>query len=237
LEAAAKLFFGELSALADRTGHCWAGNAYFADLYSVDDRTVRRWLSALKAEGFIKLDDRAGQRFISITGGGQKCPGGRTKMSGGADKNVRSTTCEKRGNELPLQGVTFGTSDPISKKITKEDKEEGRSPVQDFVKLWFEAFEDVFGERYAMAGGKDGSAAKRLLATTELAPDALVMIARQAWVRRDKPKCFNCRAASSIAGFAAKFNEIKIELRDAGAIAAGSNPKSELNLDPCFRGI
>lgn len=49
----AKLLYGEITALCNERGYCWASNQYFADLYSNDPRTIRRWVSALEKEGHI----------------------------------------------------------------------------------------------------------------------------------------------------------------------------------------
>ena len=63
---AAKLLFGEITALCSVEGYCWASNAYFCDLYGVDRATVQRWLSALAKEGFIRVElvPGTGQRRI-----------------------------------------------------------------------------------------------------------------------------------------------------------------------------
>ena len=53
LTANAKLLFGELTALSNKTGICWATNKYFAELYQVDKKTVSRWIQQLQDNGFV----------------------------------------------------------------------------------------------------------------------------------------------------------------------------------------
>ena len=54
LNGNAKLLYGELTALANEKGYCWATNQYFADLYKVSKRTIISWLKQLETKGFIK---------------------------------------------------------------------------------------------------------------------------------------------------------------------------------------
>lgn len=49
----AKLLYGEITALCNEKGFCWAGNAYFSELYSKDKSTIARWLKQLEAKGYI----------------------------------------------------------------------------------------------------------------------------------------------------------------------------------------
>lgn len=96
LEPSAKLLYGEISALCNQEGYCWATNKHFAELYDVDQKTVSRWIESLREKGFIHVElDRSSfgtSRKIWIIqekitagqkcpGGGQKCPPPRTKMS------------------------------------------------------------------------------------------------------------------------------------------------------------
>ncbi len=50
-----KLLYSEITALANKTGVCFATNNYFAQLYNVDKLTVSRWLKNLKDKKYIKI--------------------------------------------------------------------------------------------------------------------------------------------------------------------------------------
>ena len=53
IPAAAKLLYGEITALCNHSGLCWAENTYFANLYEVSVRTVQFWINALLNAGYI----------------------------------------------------------------------------------------------------------------------------------------------------------------------------------------
>ena len=53
LSANAKLLYGEITALCNEKGYCWAGNSYFSELYGVSDRAVSRWIKELSVRGYI----------------------------------------------------------------------------------------------------------------------------------------------------------------------------------------
>jgi hypothetical protein len=54
LSPAAKLLFGEITALCSISGYCWATNAYFARIYKTSERSVSRWISELIDQHHIK---------------------------------------------------------------------------------------------------------------------------------------------------------------------------------------
>lgn len=51
-----KLMYGEITALANSTGECWASNNYFAELYDVTPQAVSGWINDLKRKGYIEVD-------------------------------------------------------------------------------------------------------------------------------------------------------------------------------------
>lgn len=49
----AKLLYGEITALCNEKGFCWAGDGYFADQYGVGKATIQKWLRSLEKAGYI----------------------------------------------------------------------------------------------------------------------------------------------------------------------------------------
>lgn len=62
----AKLLYGEITALCNEKGYCWATNQYFAELYNVSDRTIKNWISQLTDKGYIQrsVKSREGTKEI-----------------------------------------------------------------------------------------------------------------------------------------------------------------------------
>jgi len=93
LKANAKLLYGEITALTNQQGYCWATNEYFANLYCVSKETVSRWISQLVKKGYLDLelsfnDKNETVRKIFLGRGCQNDHGGMTKRSrGGCQKD------------------------------------------------------------------------------------------------------------------------------------------------------
>lgn len=52
----AKLLYGEITALTNKEGYCWASNNYFAELYNVSKTSISAWVSQLKEKGYIDIE-------------------------------------------------------------------------------------------------------------------------------------------------------------------------------------
>lgn len=68
----AKLLYGEITALCNKEGYCWAKNRYFAELYSVTITSVSTWISKLADKQYVRIvtekqDDNSEMRKIYIT--------------------------------------------------------------------------------------------------------------------------------------------------------------------------
>lgn len=69
----AKLLYGEITALCNAKGYCWATNNYFAELYKVSKVSISKWIGSLKEAGYIsiyfeqdKSSRQVSHRYISI---------------------------------------------------------------------------------------------------------------------------------------------------------------------------
>lgn len=99
LKANEKLLYGEITALANKNGYCWAENQYFAKLFGVIKGTISRWISNLEKQGYI-----------------------RTELIRGAGKEVKERRIYIQDPLLAKNAIPYEqkSSYPISKKAKEE---------------------------------------------------------------------------------------------------------------------
>jgi len=56
LSAHTKLLNGEIKALCDKKGYCWASNRYLSWLYGVDRKVISRWIQQLEKHKHIQVE-------------------------------------------------------------------------------------------------------------------------------------------------------------------------------------
>ncbi len=139
LPPAAKLLFGEITALCSVEGFCWASNAYFMALYGVDRSTLQRWVSALAREGFIRVDlvSGTGERriydlTIQPTTPPQKCGGGAAKTPPPRRKNAAQSITEINTKSITsdARGLPFVGPGPVPARdlARVQQEEKGSAP-------------------------------------------------------------------------------------------------------------
>lgn len=73
LSANTKLMYGEITALSNKHGYCFASNKYFSNLYGVSITSISTWINQLKQNGYIIIEmvyenpQKITQRRITIT--------------------------------------------------------------------------------------------------------------------------------------------------------------------------
>lgn len=67
LSMSSKMLYGEILALSEKTGYCFATNGYFADLYGVTTVTVSSWVGELINRNYIYSEGDPWHRRLYVT--------------------------------------------------------------------------------------------------------------------------------------------------------------------------
>ena len=123
LSANAKLLYGEITALCNEKGYCWARNKYFADLYEVSDRSIRSWISKLIEYGYIKSEIKYADGSKEVETRLLYLPESTTPISGGTEEIFRGGAEENfRDNNTNNNNTNIN----ISKKEIYKERNEGK---------------------------------------------------------------------------------------------------------------
>lgn len=107
LRANEKLLYGEITALTNSKGYCWASNKYFADLYNVTTQAVSKWISHLKEYGYIDIS-------LTYKSGTKEIENRIIKIVSTNDSEVSTNDLEVSTNDL---GVSTNDSEGYQQKI------------------------------------------------------------------------------------------------------------------------
>lgn len=134
LTANAKLLFGEITALCNDKGYCWARNSYFAELYGVSKTSISKWISQLIEYGYIfseiqykegtkeienrylkLVDNPINENVIPIK---EKLKGYERKVNDPIEEKLNTPIEEKLKDNNTVINNTFN-----NKKVRKKEKE------------------------------------------------------------------------------------------------------------------
>ena len=156
LTANSKLLYGEITALSNKKGMCWATNKYFADLYNVSEVSVSKWVSQLIDQALIRTQtNHDGKREIYLIGVKEKFKGVQRKVKGGVKEkfkpnsniyniynntNNNSEKSKKQKNfaDFPkeVQGLFLNLDKLFDADLLPKTKEQKRKWVKTIDDLW-----------------------------------------------------------------------------------------------------
>ncbi len=133
----AKLLYGEIRALTNAYGFCWASDDYFARLYNVSTKTIRRWLANLEDAGHIIQTKERNDVDLKLYRIIRISEGARGPLEKKMDKSVQNSgqKCPKKRTNLSAEINIYSNNNNIDKRARAsitQNKKEKKSKFQNF---------------------------------------------------------------------------------------------------------
>lgn len=153
----AKLLYGEITALCDKKGFCWASNRYFAELYGVSIRSVKGWIDTLSQKGYIQTNLTYQQhskeikcRIITIAGGEKIFTTSGKKFHYPGEKNFTTP-----GEKNFTHNITSIINNTSLKGDAKFQKNFANSSPKDVIKLFNEICHSLEPAKYLTSSRRE----------------------------------------------------------------------------------
>ena len=124
----AKLLYGEITALCNEKGYCWASNQYFAELYGVSVLSVKRWVNSLVNKGYVyriltykQNSKEVDKRILSIDSGIKIDTTSVQKCYDPSIKNDTSSSIKNDTDNNTSINNTFNNTDIYKEKNIKKE--------------------------------------------------------------------------------------------------------------------
>ena len=137
LQPNAKLLYGEITALCNEKGFCWAENDYFANLYGVSKTSISKWISSLIKKNYISSE-------IVYKEGTREIEHRYLRILGGGIEEKLNTPIEKK-----LKDNNTHINNTNIKEIYKE------SPTSDDIDLWFSKIYAIYPRKVSKVKAKE----------------------------------------------------------------------------------
>lgn len=137
----AKLLYGEITALCNEKGFCWASNEYFANLYGVRKETISRLVSLLEKNRYIYVNFRYKEGTKAIE---NRC----ISIASPIDREI-NTYCENSQephDEIVKRGIDENVKDNIT--VFNNTSNNTNTPIVPFdVTSAFETFWEAYPKK------------------------------------------------------------------------------------------
>lgn len=124
----AKLLYGEITALCNEKGYCWASNQYFAELYGASVLSVKRWVNSLVTKGYVYRtltykpnSKEVDKRILSIDSGIKIDTTSVQKCYDPSIKNDTSSSIKNDTDNNTSINNTFNNTDIYKEKNNKKE--------------------------------------------------------------------------------------------------------------------
>lgn len=108
----AKLLYGEVTALCNEKGYCWASNSYFANLYGVSTKSISNWVNQLVNSGYLTSE-------MTYKEGSKEIQSRHLKISSNPMEEKVMTPRTKGNDPMEEKFHTYGRKgyDPMEEKV------------------------------------------------------------------------------------------------------------------------
>jgi hypothetical protein len=119
LKMGEKLMYGEITALTNKTGECWASNNYFAELYKVTPQAISKWIKNLEKNNYIIIAyDKKGKmiekRIIKMVS--TDIDRVSTTVEGGINSSLEGYQPEIKENNTSINNININNKKEVKEK-------------------------------------------------------------------------------------------------------------------------
>ena len=127
LKMGEKLMYGEITALTNKTGECWASNNYFAELYKVTPQAISKWIKNLEKNNYIIIEyDKQGKmiekRIIKMVS--TDIDRVSTTVEGGINHSLEGYQPEIKENNTSINNTSINKKEIYKERFIKPTIEE-----------------------------------------------------------------------------------------------------------------